>query len=100
MGVVETRRPQKTASAYFGEARKRGGIQGVREVAHGGGSLDRGKMAGGDGSRLFCFSIPSLGLDGSTPGGLEVVYVARISARRLAGTEGTWKQTWAPRNQS
>lgn len=47
MGVVETRRPQKTASAYFGEARKRGGIQGVREVAHGGGSLDRGKMAGG-----------------------------------------------------
>lgn len=47
MGVVETRRPQKTASAYFGEARKRGGIQGVREVAHGGGSLDRGTMAGG-----------------------------------------------------
>lgn len=30
MGVVERRRPQKTASAYFGEPRKRGRDQGGR----------------------------------------------------------------------
>lgn len=89
MGVVETRRPQKTASAYFGEPRKRGGIQGLRQVAHGGGSLDRGKMAGGPWkpSVLFLHPFHLWALTGPPPGGMEVGYFARISARCLTEVE-------------
>jgi len=57
MGFVETRRPQKTASAYFGEPRKRGGTKVSARLPMGVGrwTAGRGLVDGGTWKPIVLF---------------------------------------------